>query len=59
VAGAASTAYIETFKNVIYATELTSGGSGIMKALDWTYDKVKSADDYNLKMYAQTVYKYG
>ena len=29
-----------------------------MRAADWTFDKLKTADDYNYKMYAQTIYKY-
>jgi hypothetical protein len=39
-------------------TEITGAGSGIMRAADWTFDKVKSANEYNLKLAAQTVYKY-
>jgi hypothetical protein len=43
---------------VPYVVDIAQGGSGIMKALDWTFDKVKSGHDYDLKMYAQTAYKY-
>jgi hypothetical protein len=58
IAGAASTAYINAFAAVTYVTDVTVGGSGIMNTLEWTLDKVKTADDYNMKMYAQTAWKY-
>jgi hypothetical protein len=58
IAGAASQAYIDAFSAVPYITDITLAGSGIMKAADWTFNQVKSADDYNFKMYADTVLKY-
>lgn len=49
--------YKDAYKWVVTTTNQAHGG--LVKSADWTFNKVKSGADYDMKMYAMTLYKYG